>query len=859
MRYRDDGFLTRLVFQAQAVAEGWFIADTSLQRKKLCGADMEIMMSGRIDVKQANARIAPITGIIRIMGYAFFALLSACSSQSSSPLSEPVRVDYNLLLSLPARPISYEHKVRPILERRCVVCHGCYDAPCQLKLSSYEGLLRGANRERVYDGRRILGVQPTRLFIDAKTTRGWRERDFFPVLNEVNTKDPQQNLENSLLYQMLRLKQRHPQPRVGRLPDNVDISLDRKQICPSMATFPDYVRKTPTWGMPYAMPNLTEVEYRTLVQWLAQGAPRDEPAEISDAARSQVEKWEVFLNGSRLRQKLVSRYLYEHLFLAHIHFENAPTREFFRLVRSRTGPTQAVDEIASIRPFDDPGTTDFYYRFVRYTPSIVAKNHVVYRLSDARMRRYDELFFKPDYPVRRLPSYRADVASNPLRAFAAIPPTSRYRFLLDDARFFIEGFIKGPVCRGQVALNVIEDRFWVVFLNPRHKMFSDNPAFLDSVSEYLQLPAERGDTFNMFSIWTDYWQRYQHYVEAREAYFSKMPTADLEQAMNHLWDGDGRNRNAALTIFRHFDSASVRYGLVGDYPETAWVIDYPLLERIHYLLVAGFNVYGNIGHQLNTRLYMNFLRMEGEDNFLAFIPSSQRTAIRNSWYIGMRSRQKLIFSTRKDWLSIDRVSGYQSDDPQRELYQHIQKRLAAVASLDDDINRCPARKCEQGTGGDDVESQTDQSMREIARIRGEVIQVFPDLAYVRVKAGRQQYLVYSLIRDKAYKNLSSFMANGEDVERDIQDIKNDRMTVLKGLEGAYPNFFFDVKQNNIEQFAHEYAAIRNMKDYERFVARFGVRRTQTDFWKVADWFQARYAEQQPLLSGLLDLNRYRNR
>jgi hypothetical protein len=28
----------------------------------------------------------------------------------------------------------------------------------------------------------------------------------------------------------------------------------------------------------------------------------------------------------------------------------------------------------------------------------------------------------------------------------------------------ILGFIKGPVCRGQVVLDVIDDRFWIVFL-----------------------------------------------------------------------------------------------------------------------------------------------------------------------------------------------------------------------------------------------------------------------------------------------------------------------------------------------------------------------------------------------------------
>lgn len=28
--------------------------------------------------------------------------------------------------------VSYEQDVKPILEARCIVCHGCYDAPCQL-------------------------------------------------------------------------------------------------------------------------------------------------------------------------------------------------------------------------------------------------------------------------------------------------------------------------------------------------------------------------------------------------------------------------------------------------------------------------------------------------------------------------------------------------------------------------------------------------------------------------------------------------------------------------------------------------------------------------------------------------------
>ncbi|CAG22545.1 putative isomerase [Photobacterium profundum SS9] len=43
----------------------------------------------------------------------------------------------------------YVNDVKPIIDNRCVVCHACYDAPCQLKMSSAEGIDRGANKDKV--------------------------------------------------------------------------------------------------------------------------------------------------------------------------------------------------------------------------------------------------------------------------------------------------------------------------------------------------------------------------------------------------------------------------------------------------------------------------------------------------------------------------------------------------------------------------------------------------------------------------------------------------------------------------------------------------------------------------------------
>ncbi len=786
-------------------------------------------------------------------------LLAVLAYKLTAPLpgmqDDSTTINTELALILKEGPVTYEQQVKPILEHRCVVCHGCYDAPCQLKLSSIEGLQRGATEQKVYDHRRIEAVPPTRLFIDAKTTAEWRSRGFHPVLNE-GQQTAEQNLQNSVLYHLLRLKQQHPQPGTGQLPDSFTLGLNREQTCPKPETVDKFTSEHPLWGMPYAMPNLSRQEYRTLVAWLAQGAPAPMPPGPSATVLPQIVQWEDFFNQSANKPRLVSRYLYEHLFHAHIHFSGSPAREFYRLVRSTTPPGQPIDEIPTIRPYDDPGIAPFYYRLLKYHPGIVVKNHIVYEFSAQRLQRYRALFLLPDYSVPALPSYRAEIASNPFKVFAAIPAESRYRFLLDDARFFIEGFIKGPVCRGQIALNVIEDQFWVLFFDPEQAVITNNARFIADYADDLQIPADRPDNLDLFSIWTDYWQRQRRYMESKQAWFEKIGRHDLGHAMNYIWDGNGENPNAALTVFRHFDSGSVSWGLVGKDPETTWILDYPMFERIHYLLVAGFNVYGDFVHQLNTRIYMDFLRMEGEDHFLAFLPVPQRKLIRQRWYACQRGSIKKLFSAPQDWLNIQSVTGYQTDNPQQELYQHIKSRLGLVAQPATAMNLCGSRKCNTPPPDRDM-LRVEKAIKEIAQLQGEKLHAFPDVAFVRIRMKEpQQDLAYSLIRNKAYKNVTSFLA--DEHERDRADIKRDTMTVVKWLEGSYPNFFFSVAQSDIENFTRRCAAIRNHKDYDKFVDLYGVRRTNPAFWEMADWFQDEYRRNKPVRSGLFDLNRYQN-
>lgn len=784
---------------------------------------------------------------------AFIAVSSCTTAKAPAPTVGQASVDYDLILDPAATPLSWDQHVKPVIEGRCVVCHACYDASCQLKLSSYEGLSRGANPDKVYDGTRMSAAQPTRLFIDGRTTADWRAKGFHPVIAETAGSGASR-LEDSVLYRMLRLKQLHPQPRTGMLPEAVTVELDREQVCTTEKDFDSFAEKNPLWGMPYGMPNLSDQEYGTLVRWLAQGAPPPAVQQPSAAATTQIAQWEQFLNGQSLREQLMSRYLYEHLFIGHLHLANTPDREFYRLVRSWTPPGKPIDEVATVLPFGDPGTRPFWYRLWLDHQSVVAKDHVVYEWSDQRMQRYRELFLTPDYAVTALPSYDPAIASNPLRTFIDLPVDSRYRFLLDDARFFIEGFIKGPVCRGQVALNVIDDRYWVFFFSPDHPSMANRDEFIAKMADYLKLPADRGaDTLNVLSLWTEYWKGQKEYMTARQAWFENIHAVGLDDALDHVWDGGGSNPNAALTIMRHTDSAFVMNGLQGDFPETAWIIDYPLFERIHYLLVAGFDVYGTAGHQLNTRIVMDFLRMEGENSFLAFLPASQRKTIRDSWYQGIRKKREKQFAQPMDWLSVESVIGYQTDDPQRELYGHLQRHLGALAG-EDHINRCGTGSCTEAA--DPVQASVEQALRRIAKARGSHLQILPDATFLRVRrgVGGQDDLAYTLVLNKDYSNLTSMLES-----EDARNPDNDTLTVLPGFAASYPNFFLVVDAADINKFADRFLAVHSRDDYERFVALYGLRRTNTAFWEQADWFQAEYRRQQPVEAGIFDLNRYRNR
>jgi hypothetical protein len=468
-----------------------------------------------------------------------------------------------------------------------------------------------------------------------------------------------------------------------------------------------------------------------------------------------------------------------------------------------------------------------------------------------KMARYRELFLGDDFVLTRLPSYDPATTANPFKTFEELPAISRYRFMLDDARFFVEGFIKGPVCRGQVALNVINDHFFVVFADPPRDRISDDTLFLSRVSDLLAIPSERKSTLRLFRTWHHYASLQKKYLTAREKYLMEQDPDNKANEINNIWNGDGINPNALLTVFRHFDSASVSNGFVGKMPKTGWVIDYPLFERIHYLLVAGFNVFGNLGHQLETRLYMDFLRMEGEANFLSFLPIESRRELWADWYKGARKNAENYLDEQFHGLARGTRIVYHTADPKAEFFQKLIVHAGTATNPDDILNRCPDDNCiDVNTGLD--EQRADRAMRRVADIRGLQVQPLPDVMFVHVATGGDsEDLAYTIIRNKALSNNS--MLFDEARRRELED---DTLTVVKGHVGSYPNAFSHIPIDQIEGRIDSYLNIKDKLDYYNFAKKYAIQRNSPNFWVESDWHYRKYLKDLPVEAGLFDMYRF---
>ncbi|PHN24277.1 fatty acid cis/trans isomerase [Pseudomonas sp. ICMP 460] len=746
--------------------------------------------------------------------------------------------------TLPANPaaaaISYTRDIQPIFTEKCVACHACYDSACQLNLGSAEGAARGASKTPVYDGERSEAAPTTRLFYDAFDKQAWQRKGFYSVLDA-------QGSQAALMARMLELGHNAPLQPNAKLPADIALGLNRENMCAMPAEFNAYAGAHPKEGMPLAVTGLTDQQYQTLQRWLASGAPIDAQSLAPSAKEAlQVQQWENLLNQPGARESLVARWLYEHLYLAHIYFENGEPGHFFQWVRSRTPSGQPIDLIATRRPNDDPGT-QVYYRLWPVQGVIVHKTHITYPFSAEKMARIKQLFYAGDWQVSALPGYGPGHRANPFETFEAIPAKARYQFMLDNAEYFVRTFIRGPVCRGQIATDVIRDNFWTLFQDPDHDLYITDARYRGQATPLLAMPGQNDDVGSVLSLWLAYRDKRNQYEALRRDSYADLPPP----SWSTLWAG---NDNALLSIFRHFDSASVNKGLIGEVPQTMWLFDYPLLERTYYQLAVNFDVFGNVSHQAQTRLYFDLIRNGAEQNFLRLMPADTRDAFIDDWY---QNSGKLKLWLDYEAIDDDTPSGLHLDEkhPKGDFANQLLARYGYLNASPDPINRCAGAYCSRAG----IEPALRYAEQALSRLTSrpaaglKVVEQLPEATMLRVETSSGKRVVYSLLRNRAHSNVAFLLGEAYRYQPGL-----DTLTIYPGVLSSYPNFMFNIPADEVPAFVDAMEYAKDAQRFEKIVDRWGIRRSHPLFWQYFHDLSGYIRETTPVEEGVLDMNRYEN-
>ncbi|NVJ53889.1 MAG: fatty acid cis/trans isomerase [Campylobacteraceae bacterium] len=732
--------------------------------------------------------------------------------------------------------LSYTKDIKPIFDNRCVTCHSCYNSPCQLKLSSFEGLTRGASKEDIYENR-LSAVEPSRLFIDAKTEEQWRKRDYFSVTKKEDSNE-------SIMLRLLEEKQKNPKNKGDYSPETDELACVKNQN-----ELDDYLEDNPHKAMPYGFPALNKKEHDILKSWLNSNKFKDDKKDLTTTfEKNQIKKFEKFFNNKKIKYQVTARYIYEHLFLAHLSFDK-DSQNFFQIVRSRT-KTGKIDIIATRFPYSQIDEK-FYYRIRPITSTIVHKTHMVYNLNDERLQTYKDLFINTKWLEKpHMPIFDTKASVNALKTFKQIPAKSRYKFLLDDIHYFIMTYIRGPVCKGQIALNVIHDHFWVMFMDPKADIAVNNKKFLDDNLKNLSIPNKYGETPDLletFTIIKNYQQAKVYFENKNKIYKNHYPNG---LGFEHLWKGNKNSKDSVLTIYRHFDSASVHKGALGNIPKTMWVIDFPLIERLYYSLVAGFDVFGSTSHQFLVRKHMDRLRIEGETNFLEFLPKDTRREYFNSWYKGWFAKRLSFYVPSNNEPNINYKTKKYKTEFTNKLFSYLDIKKDHINFINKEY--VPVKILEKYK----TKKQIEETLKTLTLPNNsKFIEYHTDdktnLAYIRIELENGKNLIYTMVINRWHDNVALMFD-----EDSRLNPKKDRINFIEGMIGSYPNIFIKVKQKDLNEFFTIINDYQKSEEEEKLLLKYIINRANPDFWDDYDWFTQEFKKQDKLEFGLFDLNRY---
>lgn len=710
-------------------------------------------------------------------------------------------------------------KVQPLLAKRCVACHACYEAPCLLHFNSYESIQRGLTKE--VNVSMIVDLPQNRLK-EAPIFSGpnnsprwdqpaWAKRNFAPLFRM--DKNGELDLDKSLFTMVLQQGKLNT-PEFSLHPNG----FSKTHICSlDFEKLKGFYQKYPQSGMPYALPKLEESEYEILDLWIKHGAPGPKTSTRNSWNQPSnprvINSMENFLNGVNPKIKLSARYIYEHSILSHIHFKGTPEDEFYELVRANNlsgPPVEIVTEKGN-----DLISIPFFYRLKRVHDVIARKTHALWELDDASIAEWKLMFLEPvwddeDKIEKNLSLLSPSDLKDPMKYFKQIPEKSRFSFMVKNAEMLVGEIIISPSCSGKLATWAIKDHFWVFFLTS-----NGNEKFLQSKK------IRQSFTERIF----------------KNSSKTKTPLAINEF---HL------DPEMSLSLFRHESNVTVLKGLRGGEPQSYWLMDYQNYEDLYYNLVINYNPYGKVAHQILTWEHFVNNRKVAEKRFIDLFISTDKNCKKCGEWVWDRWENGIVERVASEEMLMN------------EAVKKIQDQVVFVmhSGFGTDVDTLNYPDHQSTTISQLNIREWERQLLELTHKKNHSMLLnFPDVIYVKFNDEAGKEFLYSIVTNRTYENNNN-LAIGLIDQNMLLMAEENTLVLSRGLVGNHPNLIVNLKMDDAFEFIEKLKSIQTPEDWVSFRKQFALRRNSSEFWRVYDEITSWQKEHEPLYSGVIDLNFY---
>jgi hypothetical protein len=517
------------------------------------------------------------------------------------------------------------------------------------------------------------------------------------------------------------------------------------------------------------------------------------------------------------------------------------------------------------RSTNSPVEGPLYYRLKIGDQTLCVKQHQQL-LDGNKLDRYKKIFSETDWTVDKLPGYSTDERWDPLNTFAAIPAKARWKFLLADIRLHRGDITNGPSCYGSLAAAVPQDVEWDFFEDPETSLYVNDAQYRAALAPYTKLMREPDDLTGILSEVKDA-------VERRKAHLAKTASRLAEgpstrSRITDIWRGEEPGDTPIVVLFRNDDNifAADPNVAIGQFPKTGAIINLPILEAMIYETVINYDQFGAAQNGFVSVLGFGLSRRNWETNFLRFLPADKRRALYDSWY-----ESPGLNAGRGQLPDLDVVNSFitqatlpdlgpntlpaeikfKTDDPKREFFTMLLEHVKDRVQTADPINRPQP--------GDNPDRVT-KAMRSIAAASSQqqptwrkFKTLLPEATFLRIDAPGKDPEVYSMMLDRDFRS-KNFLTGP--AQHSVPSLA--RVTIYPGILTCYPNFIFRIDEKDVEEFAAQLTDADTKEKFTAVVERWGVRRSNPNFWQVANSITEYVRRKNPLEAAVFDVNRYKN-